>query len=129
MNFHIPHMTLRFQRNTFFHFPWKYIITFHMMMWHDTWTYIDHYDDTCMGYNLKMMTWTSWWGGNAKLYSLFLHLAFLTVGLIYVSSSWNIHFFSYLHNRKDLKWALESSESSCNVFFLSWSTICFMSPW
>jgi len=91
--------------------------------------HIYHYDDTCKGYNLTMMTWTSWWGGNANLSSLLLHIALLMIIKIYASYSWKVFFISYLHPPSGL-WSLSKSfESSCNVFFLSCSMIYFMSSW
>ena len=116
LDFHTLHFVL----------SWQYIIKFHMMMRHDTWTCIDHYEDTCTCYNLTMTTWTSWWGGNANLSSSLLHLAFLMINMIYASYSCEVFFVAYLHPLNGL-WSLSQSfEPSCNVFFLSWSMICFM---
>jgi len=96
-NLHIPHVTFGLPHLTFCPFPFNnYIITFHMM-WLDTLTHTDHYDDTSTSHNLTMMIWTSWWDGNANMYSLLLHLTFLMVDLIYASSSSRIHFILLLH--------------------------------
>lgn len=68
-----------------FPFYWEYIITFDMMMWHENCIHIGYYDGTCISYNLTMMTWAWRWGGNSKLSSFLLHLAFLMVDMIYDS--------------------------------------------
>lgn len=56
---HVPHMTLGIPQITSHTFLLTYIITLHLMIWHETHTQIDQSDDTYTSYNFTMMTWTS----------------------------------------------------------------------
>lgn len=126
MIFHIPHMTLRLPHIECCSLLWVYIITLHIMMWHERWTQIYRYDDTFTCHNLTMMKWTLWGGRNTKMSFLMLHLAFLMIDMIYDSSSWKTRFVSHIHPQKGIWSYLNplSHHTMSSFCFGPWSASC-----